>query len=511
MKQLLDKLNIYSQGFSFNQKILMGAILGTLIISFVIFSFWLQSEEMAVLFTNLSPEDASTALDELAKLNVKTELANGGSTILVPEPMVYRMRVELSAKGVPSSGTVGWGIFDGKQYGMTEFIQNVNFKRALEGELTRTIESINGIQTARVHLVLPKPSIFKKMQSPATATVVMSMGRGVSLDERQISGIQSLVAGSVEGLEDNHVSVLNQHGVVLSSNHSQDGVGRSESQLAMKKEVDGYLGEKAGTMLDRVLGDGRAVVQVDATLNFERIEQQRERYDPSTTVVRSEERNESSGAADGGVSEQSTTNYEINRTMETVVNEIGGVSALSVAVFVDGRYETVEGEAPVYVPRTEEELQQIQRIVESAVGVNLERGDRIEVVNMQFQDPEPVVGETGGAPGVNLMDSLPQLVGRVLLFLLAGFMILRLKSNLSDLVNSEAAPVAIGKYQKSQSGVEALDNSAYSRLMDLDQETASAEMMVEEVRSYVGDNPNEVADLVQAWMSDSEALGIGNG
>jgi flagellar M-ring protein FliF len=508
MRQLLEKLNIYSQRFTFNQKILMGAIVGTLIISVTIFSFWLQSEEMAVLFTNLSPEDASTALDELAKLNVKTELANGGSTIKVPEPMVYRMRVELSAKGVPSTGTVGWGIFDGKQYGMTEFIQNVNFKRALEGELTRTIEAIKGIQAARVHLVLPKPSIFKKMQSPATASVVATLGRGMYLDERQIVGIQSLVAGSVEGLEANQVSVLDQQGVVLSSNHSQDGVGRSETQLAMKKEVDTYLAEKAGSMLDRVLGHGRAMVQVDATLNFDRLEQQRELYDPSTTVVRSEERNESSGSADGGVTEQSTANYEINRTLETVVNEIGGVSALSVAVFVDGRYESTEDGESVYTPLTEDELQQIQRIVESAVGVDAVRGDRIEVVNMQFQDPEPLMDSQESSPTGQLMDSLPQLIGRVLLFLLAGFMILRLKSNLGDLVKSDISPVSGRAYANAPAGMDNMDNSSFSRLMELDQEAAATEMMVEEVRTYVGDNPDEVADLVQAWMSDSEALGV---
>ena len=505
MRQLLEKLNVYSRRFTFNQRILMGAILGTGLLSVIIFSFWLQNEEMAVLFTNLSPEDASSALDELGKLNIKTELANGGTTIKVPEPMVYRMRVELSAKGIPGTGTVGWGIFDGKQYGMTEFMQNVNFKRALEGELTRTIEAINGIQSARVHLVLPKPSIFKKMQTPATASVVTSLGRGIVLNERQIVGIQSLVSGSVEGLDSKNVSVLDQYGVELSRNYDSDGIGRSESQLAMKKDVDAYLSEKAGSMLDRVLGPGRAIVRVDATLNHERLEQQRELYDPSNTVVRSEERNESSGGTEGGVTEQSTTNYEINRTVETVVNDVGGVKGLSVAVFVDGRYETGQDGENVYAPLSEDERLQIGRIVETAVGLDRERGDRIEVVNMRFQEPGTLGDPAGQAPSTPWMETLPQLVGRVLLFLLAGFMVLRLKSSLGQMVNADVAPVKAHVSSTSYT-VEGSEESPYNRLLELDQETATTESMVEEVRGYAGENPDEVSDLVQAWITESELV-----
>ncbi|MBU1072951.1 flagellar M-ring protein FliF, partial [bacterium] len=341
MRQLLENLKTITGRFTFNQKILMVVILGAAVLSVAIFSVWLRNEEKTVLFTNLSPEDASMAIAELNKQNVEAELTNGGTTIMVPEGVVHRLRVDLTAKGIPSSGTVGWGIFDGKQYGMTEFVQNVNFKRALEGELTKTIESINGIRAARVHLVMPKPSIFKKMQSPATASVVLTLGSGSALSAHQIRGVQSLVAGSVEGLEIPNVSVHDQYGVVLSENFDNEGAARSEGQLALKKEVDAYLADKAQGMLAHVLGQNRSIVRVDATLNFERLEQQRKIFDPAQTVVRSEERNEST-EGEGGSNEQSTTNYEINETMETVVGEIGGVKTMSVAVFVDGRYEPAE-------------------------------------------------------------------------------------------------------------------------------------------------------------------------
>ncbi|HRX50911.1 MAG TPA: flagellar basal-body MS-ring/collar protein FliF [Candidatus Krumholzibacteria bacterium] len=498
MRQLLDRLNSFTARFTFNQKVLMGAILGTAVLSVVIFSFWLQNEEMAVLFTGLAPEDASLALDELAKLGVEAELENGGTTIKVPESDVHRMRVELSAQGIPSKGIVGWGIFDGQQYGMTEFMQNVNFKRALEGELTKTIESIQGIQSARVHLVLPKPSIFKKIQEPATASVVLNLGRGTVLGERRIAGIQALVAGSVEGLEVPDVSVLDQFGVVLSQNYQEGLAGQSETQLSLKKNVDSYLSEKAQGMLARVLGPGRSVVQVDATLNFDRLEQSRETVDPNSSVVLSEERNEVTGAEGEGGEEQSTTNYVFSKVVENVASEVGGVSSLSVAVFVDGRYEAQEGGEAAYSPLAEDELQQIQRIVQTAVGYNPDRGDRIEVVNMQFQTPAPDYEEQGGGLlDSPLMETLPSLVGRIVLFVVAGVLLLRLKGNLSDLMESDYEPVPLG----GGSGVRVPSQSG---LLDLDESTMTTEAMVDEIKNFADGNIDDVADLVQAWVSEAE-------
>ena len=497
MKQLLDNLKTFTDRFTFNQKVLMIAILAAGIVSVSIFSVWLQTEEMAILFTNLSPEDASTALAELNKRNVEAELSDGGTTILVPDNMVHRLRVDLTAQGIPSSGTVGWGIFDGKQYGMTEFLQNVNFKRALEGELTRTIESISGISAARVHLVMPQQSIFKARQSPATSSVVLTLKSSSVLGPSQIRGIQSLVSGSVEGLEVPNVAVLDQYGVVLSDNHDDAAAFQSDTQLAMKKDVDAYLGDKAESMLARVMGSGRSIVRVDATLNFERLEQQRRIYDPNQTVVRSEERTESSGGTDG-TNEQSTTNYEINETMETVVGEVGGVKGLSVAVFVDGRYEGAEdGSVGTYVPLSEEELQQIQRIVASTVGLDTGRGDHIEVVNMQFQAPlEDDVATAGNGFSLPGPVGLPGLVGKVLLFGLLAFMAFRLKGALGDMVTRE--------YQPSQALPKANMPDLPSDLMDASEDIVNTEKKLDEVREYVGSNPQEIADLVQAWFAEAE-------
>jgi len=507
IKQALDRLKTRLGGLTFNQKLMLGVVAAAGVISIVTFSLWLQQEEMAVLFTNLDPADAQAALQELAKQDVKTELADGGTTVLVPEAQVHRLRVDLAAKGVPASGVVGFEIFDGKQYGLTDFLQNVNFKRALEGELTKTIEGLAGINSARVHLVLPKPSIFKKLASEPTASVVLGMSRTARVSEHQIAGIQSLVSGSVEGLAADAVTVLDQHGTVLSNTYADDAVGRTEGQLALKKEVEGYLVDKAQTMLAGVLGEGRSLVRVDATLNFEKIETERTVFDPKATVVRSEERQETTDP-EAGNQESSITNYEINQTVEHIIGETGGVKSLSVAVFVDGTYPATGGEAaePAYQPRPQEELDDIRRVVQTALGLDAERGDQIEVVGMQFRDQPALVTGVGGLPGPGgWLDIVGEYGGRVLLSVLLGVMLLVFKKNLSQAVNEVFRPLVAGPgdgaggRRTGADGQEATEEpERFEGMPDVN------DQMIEDVREYAAENPQRVAEVVQSWLHEPE-------
>ncbi len=494
-RNVTDSIKARFGGLSFNQRILLGAMATAGVISIAVFTFWLQKEETAVLFTNLSPEDAAVAIEELAKQDVMAELTNGGTTIMVPRKAVHRLRVDLAGKGVPSSGTVGFEIFDGKQYGLTEFLQNVNFKRALEGELTKSIESLQGIQSARVHLVLPKPSIFKKLDSPATASVVLQLGRGARLQDARINGIQSLVAGSVENLAIEQVTVIDQYGKVLSQKIKDGETGRSESQLALRKEVEGYLALKAGTMLDRVLGPGRSIVQVDATLNFEKISSERELYDPQNTVVRSEVRNETTDPVTGGSDENSTTNYEINRTVEHIVGETGGVKRLSVAVFVDGHYEADQDDvAPLYLPLTEEEVTQLRRIVQTAVGLDASRGDQIEMVNMQFSQPE-----TSEPPqfSTNWMPMVTRYGGKALLFLLFGVVLLTLRKGITELLAMSIPSIRTRMPAAGETG----DTEHFEGIPEVD------DQVINDIKDYASENPDRVADVVQSWIHE---MNLGN-
>ena len=491
-KKIIDDVRARLGSLSFNQKVLLGAVGTASAVCLVVFSLWLQKDEMAVLFTNLSPEDASAALEELAKQDVKAELTNGGSTILVPESMKDVLRIELGAKGVPSSSTVGFEIFDGNQYGLTEFLQNVNFKRALEGELTKTIESLQGIQSARVHLALPKPSIFKKLATQPTASVVLRLGRGARLGEQQIVGIQNLVAGSVEDLEAEQVTVIDQNGKVLSSALKDDEIGRNETQLALRKEVESHLMEKASSMLDRVLGEGRSIVRVDATLNFEKIDKEREIFDPATTVVRSEERNESNSTTTGDTQEISTTNYEINRTVERIVGETGGIKSLSVAVFVDGHYETVDGEdAPVYAPLSDDELGQLRRIVQTAVGLNTVRGDQLEVVNMQFQQQDDLPAG-GGAP--DWLGIGTQYGGKAVLVLLVLVLAMVLRKSLGRMLETSFQPAGRGASARAGVGGGGEETEHFDGIPEFN------DKVIEDIQDYASENPERVAEVIQSWI-----------
>jgi flagellar M-ring protein FliF len=492
-KSIVDNIQKKMAALSFNQKVLLGAVAVTSIISMAVFSMWLQQEEMAVLFTNLSPEDASAALAEITKQDIKSELSNGGTTIMVPETEVNRLRMDLQSQGVVTGGTVGFDIFDGPQYGMTEFTQNVNFKRALEGELTESIKSLHGIQSARVHLVLPKPSIFKKIDTGATASVVVRLGRGAALAHSQVAGIQRLVAGSVENMEVDAVTVIDQQGKVLSSAIQDDESGRTESQLTMRKEVESYLTHKAESMLDQVLGMGKAIVRVDATLNFEKIDKEREIFDPQT-VVRSEERDESQEGAGGGTQEKSITNYEINRTVEHIVGEVGGIKNLSVAVFVDGNYEPgADGNAPVYNPRTEDELGQLRRIVQTAVGLSAVRGDQIEVVNMQFQT-QPLEDGTGFTP--DWVGIVTQYGGKVVLIIMLGVLVMTLRKNIGQAVAEVFTPTTVkaGKAGKS------LDEDSEEMPESFDGIPELNDKVINDIQEYASENPERVAEVIQSWI-----------
>ena len=491
-KHIIDNLKERIGSLSFNQKVMLGAVATASIISMAVFSIWLQKEDMGVLFTNLTPEDASATLDELNKQNIKTELTNGGSTILVPENESLRLRVELQNKGVISNSVVGFEAFDKNPYGLTEFLQNVQFKRATEGELTRTIEALDGIQAARVHLVMPKPSIFNKNTGGASASVMIKMGRGVHLGDQQIAGIQSLVSASVQGLDLSNVRIHDTSGRELSSVAKDDDIGRSETQLALRKEVERHLAEKASSMLNRSLGHGKSVVEVNATLNFEKIESEREIFDPQGVVTRSEERTESNDPQTGGTDENSLTNYEINRTVEHVVSETGGITNLMVSVMVDGHYESgEEGEAPIYTPLSENEIGQLRRIVSAAVGLNTLRGDQIEFVNFQFPENDEF-GSIGMAP--DWIGVATQYGGKLVLILLFGVLALALKKNLGNVLATAMQPAGMRAVAGSAGAIE--EDESFEGIPEID------DQIMDDIQDYASENPERVAEVIQSWINE---------
>ncbi len=487
---------------SVNQRLILGMVGAGVVISATVFGLWIGKEQNAVLFTDLTVEDAHRALQELEKRGVKSTLAHNGTTILVPASQVHRLRLDLIATGVTGNSVVGYEIINNSSFGMTEQEFDVKRQQALEGELMRTIASLQGVDAARVHLALPKSSIFVSRTTPPTASVVLRLKhqRAVSMD--QVAGIQKLVAGSVEGLTVDNVTVIDEHGRALTTVAETGTFTGSDRQLELKKEVEQYLTDKAQTLLTSILGPKKAHVRVDATLNFEQIESQRTTFDPQT-VVRSEERNESTDPQSGATTESSLTNYEVNQTVERVVAAAGGVKQLSVAVSVDGNYAApAGGEAPVYEPLPQQELDNLKRMVTTTLGLDLARGDQIEVVNLQFRQWEQQDAPTSLLPG-GWLEFVLKNGGRLLLGLLLLILVLMFRRTLAGALGDVTAAASSGRVA-ADAAAGATPGEEGERF---DGMPILTDQMAEDVREYAAEHPERVAEVVQSWLHEPERSG----
>lgn len=362
--------------------------------------------EFAVLFSQVEPTEAGKIVEKLKEQKVDYKLTDNGTTILVDKNKVYDTRVAIAAEGLPESGIVGYEIFDKTNLGMSEFVQKVNFRRALEGELSKTISSLQGIKKARVHIVIPEKAIFEAEQKPPTASVTLQLGNDKPIGRLNIRGIQNLVASSVEGLSPNNVTVVDHRGKILSDSDVDPNsvVGKTQTQHEQKIRVEQYLTNKLQSLLEGVVGQGNAEVRVSADLDFTQVEKTITDFDPERQVVRSEQNISSSAStvdslvypAPNKVTQQSNTiaNYEIPQTIERIINGVGTIKRITVGALVNGIYKVVEkdGKKQIeYTPRSEEEMKKLEEIIKNAVGFDPNRNDQVSIVNVPFdtQQPEP--------------------------------------------------------------------------------------------------------------------------
>lgn len=390
----------------------MGAVTLALMgfFAFVIFRF--SQPAMTTLFTDLSLQDSTAIVKELDTRGIKYEMRQDGATIMVPKDNALRLRMDLAGKGMPSGGGVGYEIFDkGDAFSTTNFVQNVNHVRALEGELARTIRALDRVQQARVHLVLPERQLFSREKNEARASIVLKT-RG-EIDAGQIRAIRHLVATAVAGLKPESVSIVDEAGRLLADGAQSDAsasVMADEKQTGQERRIRTQIED----IVASIVGRGRARVQVAAEIDFNRVQQTSESFDPESRVVRSTQTrtenqatteakdgqvsvsNELPGAASGGAQgntkdasnkNEEVVNYEISKTTRNEVIESGRIKRLSVAVLVDGIYTKPAGAAEaVYQPRPPEELERIATLVRSSIGFDAKRGDNVEVVNLRFAE-----------------------------------------------------------------------------------------------------------------------------
>src|SRR5512136_590928 len=350
------------------------------------------------LFANLGNEDAGEIMKKLKEMKVPCRVSDDGKAILVPAGKVYELRMSLASDGLPQGGGVGFELFDRKNFGMTEFVQKLNYQRAMQGELSRTISQISGVEQSRIHLALPEKSLFKENEKSPTASIVLKMKSARKLSEGEVQGIVHLVASSVEGMDPDHISVIDSQGRMLNKPAISDPAGRlASSMMETEHNYETGVEERLQTLLDRVVGPGKSAARVNVALDFKNMEKYEERYDPQAAVVRSEQRSEQKDAVTmpsgvpgvqsnlgkippspvvppAGSKNDETKNYEISRSTSKIVELPGSLSRISVAILVDGRYEKVAGKKGAsqlkYVPRTPDELQKIEALVKSAVGFN---------------------------------------------------------------------------------------------------------------------------------------------
>jgi flagellar M-ring protein FliF len=394
----------------------MVAVTLTLIGFFAFVIIRMSGPQLVPLFTDLSIDDSASIVKELDRQGIEYQLKSNGSVIMVPGEKVGRLRISLAESGLPKSG-VGYEIFDKSDaLGATNFIQNINHLRAMEGELARTIRSIDGVLAARVHLVLPERPLFTRDKVDASASIVLRL-RG-QLQPQQVRAIRHLVASAVNGLKPDHVSVVDETGQLLADGAGPANLMEGGNLDDKKGAYETRMRKQVEDIVSSIVGPGHARVQVTADFDYHRITQTSDQFDPDSRVVRSSQtRDDQSATADnkeagpvsaanqlpgnikddanGNARDQShkteeIVNYEISRVTKTEVTEPGRVSRISAAVLVDGVYTSGADGKPNYQPRSKEEIDRIAALVRTAIGFDSKRGDQVEVVNLRFAEPTPI-------------------------------------------------------------------------------------------------------------------------
>ena len=482
-----------------------------------------------VLFSGLDPRDASDVVATLDGAKIEYELEGGGTIVKVAMTDVDRARIVLAEQDLPKTGNVGFELFEDQSFGLTDFAQRVNYLRALQGELERTISEIDAVSRARVHVTQPEKAVFEDEKVKPTASVSIDMLSGHTLSERNVGAIRHLVASAVEGLTPGEVTVVDTKGNLL----GRAGVGDDASATALDYQtgLERDLEARLVRLLERTVGIGGAEVRVSADVDFSRTDTTEEVFDPEQTAVRSESLQEvvegggAGAGAVGGVAGAEANgpgaggaaarrgkgnsrvvrnkNYEVNKTIVHTTGQGATLKRLTVAVLVDGTYTTPEdGSDPVFTPRSAEELAELQAVVESAIGLNPTRGDRIKMASVEFRDrvrPD----DLAMAPVDPLMQWIPHAAGGGVLLLIAvvAFVMRRRKKGKNEVVVPEVLqlPTTVEAAEKAIAQAERGDDpNAQPALPE-------ASTGREDILTNAAQDPERTADVIRAWIASDEA------
>ncbi len=492
--------------------------------AFAALLFWTNRPDYHVLFTNLSTTDAARITEKLREQRIPFQLKEGGSVVLVPDDMVYQLRLDLAGQGLPRGSSVGFEVFDNISFGTTEFVQRLKYQQALEGELARTIMQFDSVDQARVHIVTSGENLFAEPEKPATASVVLRLVPGGVLDPRELQGIVNLVACGVEGLRPENVTVVDMAGGLLSRGQDEISTGGlSRSQLDYQRRLEQSLETRIQTMLEPVVGANNVIARVSADVDFRQVNVSEEAYDPDSAVVRSEQVQKESSAngqslpggspdtryqvvdqqpegvsrafSRGFEKENSVINYEINRVNRQIINSVGGITRLTAAVIIDGPYSSSGGEdgKPVkeFTPRSRREMGTFEEMVKKSIGFDEQRGDQVSVSNVAFA----MQADDGGRPGFETqpawLDYVKKTARPALNLLLVGlffFLVarpfrnwLREAGRQQELLpqSPETRRIEAGE------GIQTGDNDQHNQLLEMTKK--NPEMAAQIIRSWLGE------------------------
>jgi flagellar M-ring protein FliF len=519
---------------------------------------WSQKTEYRVLFSNFSDRDGGAIVASLQQMNVPYKYSEGGSAILVPETMVHDARLKLASQGLPKGGNVGFELMENQKLGVSQFLEQVNFQRALEGELARSIQSLSAVQAARIHLALPKASVFVRDQQKPTASVILSLYPGRGLDAQQVSAIVHLVASSVPELSPKSVTIVDQNGNLLSDTTKQPANGLDPTQLKYVQDLQQDIIKRVESIIAPIVGTGNVRAEATADVDFSRSEQAAETYKPNqtadTAAVRSKQSSESqngnsstsgipgaltnqppapatapivnppavAGAGAAGTAaapatssgtshKDATINYEVDKTVRYVQQPMGGVKRLTVAVVVNYKRTMDQTGKVVMKPLTEAERNQISDLVKEAMGFNKDRGDSLNVVNTQFSsEMEPELPLWKQPDMIQLAKEIGKyvLLAAVLLYLYFG--VLRpIIWKLSGREEREAKERAEAEAKAAAEAAAAMyDPDNPDAIVELSPEAAEADARseykknLESVKQLAKSDPKLVASIIKAWVNN---------
>jgi flagellar M-ring protein FliF len=472
-------------------------------------SRWAAAPSFVPVYSDLELETVGKITAKLDEEGIAYRLERGGSELQVASSDLARVRVALASEGLPAKGRPGLELFDQPSWGMTDFTQRINYRRALEGELERTIGKMTGVESAQVHLAMDETRTFRTDSRPKSASVVLRLRSGAEPAPDVVRGIQHLVSSSVDGVTSAAVAVLDDSGRMLSSPAEPGSLEALTSrQLGMQREVEAYLEAKAQQIVDQVLGPGGARVKVAAQINFDRVERTVQKMDPDAQAIQSEQKAEIIPGPQGGAgSTNVNTTYENSRSMESFTGATGNVKRLSVAVVVDDRH-VPKGDSVVAVPRTAAELAQIQTLVKSAVGLDDSRGDVISVVGMSFSPPPAADAEPAPSVWVVVSDYRSELL-TVLALLIAAFVALRVVRSLRTLPAPAGAPAALTAGAPGGAGALPTGRHAHEAPEELEPMVPVAAVSPasnrtrQQVVATVQERPEVAARLARAWLKEA--------